>query len=573
MNETFRRQTPPEPLAQVPFEIPKFFETELSNGLRIVVFEDERLPLVSFRLCFFFGDADEPNDLIGITSAVSSMFNEGTQLYNSRQLAEQIEKLGASISASSSADFTIVSASSLSLYTSEIFRLMAEMVLFPTFPENELNLYKQNTIEGLKFQRSQPSFLASEQILRVLYGKHPYGVASPKPSDIEKLERDKLIDFHGRSFVPNNAMLIVVGDVKKEEFLREIEDVFGGWQRGDVEERKFESPKKPDSRKLTIVDRPGSAQSNIVLGSLALERKNPDYFPVLVMNQILGAGASSRIFMNLREEKGYTYGAYSRFDMKKRGGEFEATAEVRTAVTYESLKEFFYELERIRSEKVREDELNDAKNFLTGVFPIRAETQEGLTNLIVSQKLYNLPDDYLQTYRDNINAVSIEDVGRVAEKYIEPEKMAIVIVGDGREVLSQARSFAEEIEIYDTNGDKKDMSNYETDENAETANVNGDWKLTLDVQGQKLPVYLFLEQAETEVSGTIKSMLGSGRLYDGKLNGNRFSAAARTEVEGEELELGIAGVFNDDSFNGTVSTALLPDPLSFSGKRRKNDTD
>ncbi len=569
MNENFRKTAPP-PLAPTPFEILKPFETELSNGLKIVIFEDKRLPLVSFRLCFSYGDADEPIDSIGITSALASMISEGTQASTSRRLAEKIEKLGASISASSNSDFTIVAASVLSLYTSEIFRLMAEMVLFPVFPENELNLYIQNTIEGLKFQRSQPSFLANEQMSRILYGEHPYGIASPRPSDIEKITREKLIDFHRRVFIPNNALLIVVGDVERTEFLKEIEDVFGDWETGNLESKEFETPSERRSRTITIVDRPGSAQANIVIGSVAIKRNNPDYFPVMVMNQILGAGASSRIFMNLREEKGYTYGAYSRFDTKKRGGEFEATAEVRTAVTGDALREFFYELERIRREKVKQNELEDAKNFLTGIFPIRAETQEGLTNLIVSQKLYGLPDDYLQTYRENVNAVTVEDVWQMAEKYIEPDKMAIVIVGDGREVLEQSKSFASEIEIFDTEGNNKDIMNYE---NNETADIAGNWDLTLDVQGQKLPVHLFLKQTDGGVSGTITSMLGSGKIFDGELSGNKFSAAAKTEVEGQEIELGIVGVFEKDSFNGSVTTELLPTPISFSGMRTNKNGD
>ena len=415
MTEDFRK-TAPEPLETIKFDIAKPFETELSNGLKIVIFENNHLPLVSFRLAFYSGDADEPKDLIGITSALTSMLNEGTKNYSSKQLAEEIERLGANITASSSSDFTIVSASGLSLYTPDVFRLFSEIVLHPTFPESELTLYKQNTIESLKFQRSQPDFLANEQMAQILYGEHPYSIISPKPADVGKITRTDLQEYHRQKFIPNNAILIIVGDVNKDEIVKEIEDHFGSWQTGTIENQEHLNLPERKNKTLTIVDRSGSAQSNIVLGNIAIERTNPDYFPVLLMNQILGAGASSRIFMNLREEKGYTYGAYSRVDTKKLSGEFEATAEVRTSVTGASLKEFFYELNRIREEKVSDKELQDAKNFLAGVFPIRAETQEGLTNLIVSQKLYNLPDDYLQTYRENVKAVTIEDVQTSCEQ-------------------------------------------------------------------------------------------------------------------------------------------------------------
>lgn len=566
MIEEFRK-TAPEPLESISFDIAKPFETELSNGLKVVIFENRRLPLINFRIAFFSGDADESSDDIGLTSALASMLNEGTQNYSSRQLAEEIEKLGASIGASSSADFTSVSASGLSLYTSDIFRLMAETVLLPTFPEDELNLFRQNTIEGLKFQRSQADFLATEQIARILYGDHPYGIVSPKPSDVEKITRAKLLEFHKQKFIPNNAILIIVGDVDKDEILEETKRHFGGWAQGDVKTLTDKNFSERVNKTLTIVDRSGSAQSNIVLGNLAIERTNPDYFPVILMNQVLGAGASSRIFMNLREEKGYTYGAYSRFDTKKHSGEFEATAEVRTAVTGDSLKEFFYELNRIRDEKVSDEELQDAKNFLAGVFPIRAETQEGLTNLIVSQKLYDLPEDYLQTYRDNVNSVTIEDVQRVAKKYIQPDKIAIVIVGDGEEILAQAKEFADEIEIFDTEGNKKNMEDYGNENAGETVDVSGNWSLSLDFQGQNFPVTLELKQDGENVTGNLESMLGSGEISDGKVRGNKVSATAKTAFQGQSLELNLSGTVDGNSMSGTVNTPMIPMPIEFQGQK------
>lgn len=565
MTEEFRKHAP-EPLEAISFDIPKPFETVLDNGLKVVIFENERLPLVNFRLAFFSGDADESNDNNGLTAALASMLNEGTKNYTSQQLAEEIERLGAKISASSNDDFTFVSASGLSLYSSDIFRLFAELVLSPTFPENELNLYKQNTIENLKFQRSQPDFLANEQMARILYGEHPYSIISPKPSDVEKITRTQLQEFHLQKFIPNNAILIIVGDVEKDEILKEIENRFGHWQKGNVENRNKTDLPQRKNKTLTIVDRPGSAQSNIVLGNIAIERTNPDYFPVLLMNQVLGAGASSRVFMNLREEKGYTYGAYTRLDTKKHSGEFEATAEVRTGVTGESLKEFFYELNRIRDEKVSEEELQDAKNFLAGVFPIRAETQEGLTNLIVSQKIYDLPEDYLQTYRDNVNAVTPEDVQRVANKYIDPERIAIVIVGDGEEVLKQAKAFADEIEIFDTNGNQKNMEEYGK-EVTETADVSGKWNLTLDFQGQQFPVSLLLEQNGETVTGNMESMLGAGEIIDGKVSGNKFTATVKTDFQGQTLELNLNGTANGDAMNGTVNAPIIPAPINFTGAR------
>jgi zinc protease len=558
------RQVPPEPLESVPFDIPKPFETSLDNGLRIIIFENERLPLVSFRLAFNVGDINDPRDRTGLMSAMAAMLTEGTQEYSSRQLAEKIERLGANISASASDDVTIIAASSLSLYTSDILHLMSEIVLTPTFPEEELDLYRRNTVENLKFQRSQPNFLAGEQAARLVYGEHPYSVVSPKAEDIESLERQKLIDHHARMLIPNNAILIVVGDVNRDELIGQINDLFGGWQPGEEPIEEFTDPPERNSRTLTIVDRPGSAQSNIVLTNLCINRTHPDYFPLLVMNQVLGAGASSRVFMNLREEKGYTYGAYTRLGTKQLAGDLEATAEVRTAVTGESLKEFFYELDRIRTESVDEIELADAKNFLTGVFPLRAETQEGLTNLIVNQQLFGLPDDYLQTYREKIEAVTSDQVKRVAEKHIRPDEMAVVIVGDAEEVLPQARPWADSVEIFDTEGVLQEESKYVIGDENETANVAGTWSLKIDFQGQELPVKMTLEQNGGDVTGELETMLGNGAIEVGRVTGNKLLATA----QGQPIQFSIAGKADGDSMSGTITAPIVPEPLTFSGSRQ-----
>ena len=569
MNEDFRKSAPTA-LAPKSFEIAKPFETVLPNGLKLVVFEDKRLPLVSYRLAFKTGDVNDPKDSVGLTSAVTSLLNEGTKTRASKQLAEEIERLGASVSASSSDDNTIVAASALSLYSSDVLRLMADVVLNPIFPESELALYKKNTIENIKYQRSQPAFLATEQAGKILYGTHPYGIASPSAADVERITREKLQTFHQKMFAANNATLIVVGDVNRENLLKEVKDAFGGWQKGTIDAMKFDAPPVRTTTTLTIVDRPGSIQSNIVMGNLAIERNNPDYFPTLVMNQILGAGASSRLFMNLREAKGYTYGAYSGFETKRLAGGFGAQAEVRTPFTGYSLKDFFYELNRIRNEKATEKELRDAKSYLTGVFPLRAETQEGLTNLLVSQQIYDLPADYLQTYRDKINAITLEDVERVAKKYITADKIAIVIVGDAGEILPQIKPYASKVEIFDAEGKAIDAKTYTAASTAPAANVNGKWNLTVDAQGQQLPVTLILKQDGGKVSGSLDSMMGKGDIADAKVTGNKLVGTAKAQIQGQTLDLTINGTITGDSMTGVI-TLPIPGapPLNFTGTKAK----
>lgn len=565
MTEDFRK-TAPDALSLVPFNIPKPFEAKLENGLKIVIFEDRRLPLVSYRLSFPVGDIDSPDDLRGLASAVSSMLSEGTGTRTSREFADEVERLGANISANSTTDNTVIAGSSLSLYASDVLELISEMILVPTFPENELKIYRQNTIEGLKFQRSQPGFLAEEQTARILYGDHPYSVSSPTPRDIENLTSERLAEFHREFLVARNATLVVVGDVSIKTILTEIEDRFGSWEQGLPVKRDFPSPPTRSATTMTLVDRPGSAQSNIVISNIALARNDPDYFPAIVMNQVLGAGASARLFMNLREEKGYTYGAYSSFDTRRLAGAFEATSEVRTAVTGDSIKEFLFELNRIREERVPEQELQDAKNFLTGVFPLRAETQEGLTNLINSQQLYNLPDDYLQTYREHVAAVSVDEVAAVAAKFIKPEQFSFVIVGDVENILPQVEHFAESIEIFDTEGAPLDLSRYGSA--VEPENIHGIWDLSVEAQGQKIKIELELAQNGSEISGTLSSMFGNGEIAGARMSGNRFTGSAATEMQGETMAFTIIGTVEGDYLKGTIETGIpgFP-PLPFDGTR------
>ncbi|MEO5860342.1 MAG: pitrilysin family protein [Pyrinomonadaceae bacterium] len=559
--------TAPAPLSPVPFQIPAAFETTLPNGLRVVIFDEDRLPLVSYRLAFFSGDAHDPKEHNGLTAAMVSMMTEGTEDYSSRELAEKIERLGAGLNVSASDDFTIVSASTLSMYSADILDLIAEVVFRPTFPEQELDLYRRNTVENLKYQRSQPNFLANEQTSRLLYGSHPYATIAPKAADVEKLEREDLVSLHRSRLIPNNAVLVVVGNVDRDELLQKFEGHFADWPRGELP--SVDEPNLPErsARTITIVDRPGSAQSNIVLANLGVKRTHPDYFPLLVMNQVLGAGASSRVFMNLREEKGYTYGAYTRMDMKRLAGDIEATAEVRTSVTGDSLKEFFYELNRIRDERAPNEELNDAKNYLTGVFPLRAETQEGMTGLILNQQLYGLPGDYLQSYRDNVAAVTADDVQRVACAHLHPESLAIVIVGDAGDVLPQIREYASDVEIFDTEAQPKDVSDYELSTDDADANISGTWQLSLDFQGQPVAVTLTVVQDGTSITGTLVTMLGEGEIKAGSVSGIKFSATAVTDLQGQTLELSINGKVTGDSMSGSITAPIVPDPLTFSGSR------
>lgn len=558
--EPFRSQAPP-PLQPRPIIIPAPRETVLSNGLTLVVVEDSRLPLVSYRLAFRVGGAFDPPDLPGLTDLLAGLLPEGTQSKTSKEIADEVARMGASLSAGANSDYTIVAASALSQFNDPILDLLAEVALEPSFPENEVALAKQNTKESLRQQRAQPSFLASEMVSRVMFGDHPYSVVAPTPESIDRASREAFVNFHRAKIVPNNGVFIVVGDVRYEQILERAESLFSTWKKGEELVANFPVPPVRSKRTAYLVDRPGSAQSNIVIANSGITRTSPDYFPMLLMHTVLGATASSRLFMNLREEKGYTYGAYSNLDARRSAGTFRATAEVRTQVTADSLKEFFYELDRIRNTPVSEKEINDAKSYLTGVFPIRLETQEGLTDQLVQIKMLNLPNDYLERYRDRVQAVTIDEIRRVAEKYVKPDKAALVVVGDGASVLDQIKPWCEDIEIYNTAGKRKTL------EASATTDPVGTWSIEVETPlGQNIPATLTVSREGNGLMAVIHSEMGDAELGAIEINNNSFHATTSLEMDGHAVEAEVSARFDGDRTEGFLKIQDSPE-LPFTGSK------
>jgi zinc protease len=561
---------PPPPLPSRPIKLPAAHETTLANGLVVVVVEDSRLPLVSYRLALRAGDAHDPSELPGLMDMLTGLLTEGTESRTSREIADEVARLGATLHAGANSDYTTVAASSLATFSDNILELIADVTLRPVFPSNEVELAKQNTKESLKQQRAQPSFLASEMVARVMFGQHPYHITAPTPESIDATTRERLVEFHRATFVANNAVLIVAGDVHQDSILEKVQSLFANWQRGDVPGDDFPAPPERSSRSAYIVDRPGSAQANIVIANDGITRTSPDYFPMLVMHTVLGANASSRLFMNLREEKGYTYGAYSSLDARRTAGTFRATAEVRTPVTGDSLKEFFYELNRIRNEPVSEKEIADAKSYLTGVFPIRLETQEGLIDQLVQIKMFDLPEDYLEIYRNQIQAVTIDRVQEVARKYVKPEEAAIVIVGDGAEIMDQVRPYAEEIEFYNTAGKKKDKPTVAAHSPEAAAALAGSWSLLIETPlGQSIPATLILRNIEKGFSGKVTSEMGNGELLSATFDGESFAGTISFDIAGHTMEAQIEGGVADEQMEGSISLQNAP-ALPFTGNKTEN---
>ncbi|HEY9791566.1 MAG TPA: pitrilysin family protein, partial [Candidatus Obscuribacterales bacterium] len=445
------KQSPPPAQPPRPLQLPKPTTYKMTNGMTVVMLEDHRVPFVTFQLGIKSGDSCDPTTMPGLASVTADMLSEGTSTRTGKEIATEIDRIGGAVRAQTDPDFTIVAGSGLSKHSDSLFGIAADMTQHPNFPEREFKLEKTNLLQELTMKRTNPGFLANERFHKVVFGNHPYATISPTPESVEKMTRQDLVNFHNTHYLPNLATLVVVGDFHTDKLKNLIDKDFGGWTSEQAPSMVSASCPQLSCRTICLVDRPGSVQSTVKIGNLGITKNDPDYFAVMVANQILGGSANSRLFLNIREQKGYTYGAYSQFAPHIEPGYFTAGAEVRTPVTAPALKEFLYELGRIRTTPVSTSELTNAKNYLIGTFQSGFETQANISQRLLEQHLYNLPADYLQTYTDKVEAVQPEDVKRVANKDIDFDHLAITVVGDAKQIETDLRSFGP-VEVYDQSG-------------------------------------------------------------------------------------------------------------------------
>lgn len=433
--------------------LPKAQEATLGNGLRVVVLESHKVPTFNMNMVVLSGGLADNPDYRGLATFTAGLLRDGTTKRSSKDIAEQIDSLGGTIASNAGlASLTsTVSTSGLIENLDQTLDILADVVRNPTFPAGEVEKYKGRTMAQLQFQRSNPQFLSQEQFSKAIYGDHPGSLTSAPVSSIKKLTSKDLAWFHSTYYRPNNAILAIVGDVTLSEVLPKIEKAFGDWQKADVPAMTIpEAPAQAASR-IFLVDRPGSVQTVLQLGTLGIERTNPDYFSVLLADRIFGGGPAARLFMNLREDKGYTYGAYSNFSGSKFRGTWTASSEVRTDVTEGAMKEFMYELKRLRDEPVTTEELENAKRAIVGSFALSLEQPTSLLQNIITQKIYDLPADYWDTYPQKVAAITAADVQRVAQKYVDLNHLQIVAVGDAsktREIMAKYGT----VEVYDADG-------------------------------------------------------------------------------------------------------------------------
>ncbi|HEV7968054.1 MAG TPA: pitrilysin family protein [Candidatus Acidoferrales bacterium] len=420
-------------------KLPRPIEIALPGGIDLMMLEDHRFPLVTVQFDINgAGPMYEPAGQPGLAGATAGLLMEGTKTRTSKQIAEQIDSLGASLSASAGfgSGSTVVAASGLSDTFDAWFALATDVLLHPSFPADELAQYQARAKSVLSEQRSQPRFLANETMSRALFGMYPAAVVSATPESLDSLTAAMLTDWHDKHYAPQNTILAISGDVHAETLIPKLRQSLAEWQKSKAGVKFPSGPPPASKEKIFLVDRPGSVQTTLLMGNLAVDRASPDYPALVVLNEVLGAGSASRLFLNLREEKGYTYGVYSNLIARKYAGPWTAGGDLRTEVTDGAMTEFLRELHRIRDEKVPDNELDEARRSVVARFALSLESPQQLIAYAMTRKAYNFPIDYWDKYPAQIMAIQAEDVARVAKKYIDPATMQVVAVGDASKIKS-----------------------------------------------------------------------------------------------------------------------------------------
>ena len=436
------RETPPRPLQAHDSKFPPYELQTLPNGLQVVAVLHHEQPAVTMRLLVRVGTASDPKGKLGLARLAASLLDQGTDgptPKTSEQINDDIDFIGGEMSAGAGSDLTFINVVVMKDSFETGLRMLSDMARHPAFAPNEIDRQRQQTLSGLQVNMQDPEWIANSVFDRLVYGFHPYGMPdNGTPETLTAISRDDLIAFHDKYFAPNNAILAVVGDVTAEEAFTTARKVFGDWEKKDVSADKFIEPPDP-TRRVVIVDKPDAVQTEVRVGHLGVARTNPDYMALNLAIRILGGEGSNRLHQVLRTQRSLTYGAQASFDTLKESGDFEAETNTRSEATGEVLRLIVDEFWRLQRERVSDVELMDAKAYLTGSFPLTIETPNAIALQVINVLFYGLPVEELQTMRERVNAVTADDIQRVAQKYLRPDRLSIVLVGNASAFASQLR--------------------------------------------------------------------------------------------------------------------------------------
>jgi zinc protease len=447
------RQLAPPPAPEPTFKPPKPKRFKLKNGLEVMLVEFHDLPLIDFNLMIKTGGAANPSDRAGLADLTAHMLDEGTKSRSALAIADQVASLGATLSTGSTWDASNVSLSTLSRNLDGALDIFADVVINPNFDAKEFERVRDNLLTAITRRKDSPPTVANLALTRLLFGaKHPYGwpMAGIEAS-IKKLTPADLRGFYEKYYRPNNAALLVAGDTTVEALRGKLEKAFAGWRARGATAPRLPLPEGASSTtRIFLIDKADAPQSSIRVGLIGIERKSPDYFPVTVMNLILGGGFY-RLDLNLREGKGWTYGARSTVDSRRAPGPLSAGGEFVALHTAESVGEILKELASMRDADVTDVELSRAKDQIIKSYPARFATRGNVAAQMAELAVFGLPDSYLTDYTKKIAAVTKDDVRRVARKYLDPNHLTIVVVGD-RKTLSEPLAKLAPVEDRDLDG-------------------------------------------------------------------------------------------------------------------------
>ena len=446
-----RRTAPPQLAPERPTAWPKRTSVTLDNGLQVILAESRAFPKISAQLYFRSGNAAVARTAPGLAEMTAAVVRTGTVSRSSREIEESLRRMGAGLGSSSGADSSSISVSGLAEFSSAILELLADIARNASFPADEFERERRQRLEELKIERTTPGFLANERLRKVLFGEHPYAIIAPTEQQVESFRREQLVDFYRKHYVPAGSLLLVVGDFSTEVMLDQIEGVFGSWTAAKPESPAWPASPHPSGRRVHLVHMPGTVQAQVLLGNLAITRRDPDWYRLVMANSIYGGAFHSRLVINIREQKGYTYSPGSGVSSLRQQAYFTVRAAVRNEVVAATLTEMFYEMDKMRSVPVTQEELDSARNYLTGVFSLGVATQSGLLGQLSTVYLDELPDDYLETYRERIHALTADDVLAAARRHFDSANEQIILVGDPSQIGEQAALFGP-VTNYDASG-------------------------------------------------------------------------------------------------------------------------
>jgi zinc protease len=451
---TSTRAVRPEPTAPRPYHFPRFERRTLPNGLRLIVAPVHKLPVVSVVAVVEAGAANDPVGQEGLASLTASALTEGTASLDAVDFTRRVEGIGTAVDAGADWDGAVVSMTVLAPRLAEAFALFADVLVRPALPEREVERLKAERIAEILQTRTEPRALADEMFARFVYAPGSrYG--RPEAGDeaaVGAISRDDIVRFHRERYVPATTTLIIAGDVTVDAAEALARELLGTWTGGTPSRATVDDAPATRERRVHLVAKADAPQSELRVGHVGVARSTPDYFPITVMNGILGGLFNSRVNMNLREEHAYTYGAHSGFDWRRNAGPFDISSAVQSNVTGAALREVLKEIDRMRAEPVLDSELSLATSYLDGVFPIRYETTAAIASALANLVIYDLPEDYFDAYRGRVRAVTVEEVQAAAQTHLRPDELQIVVVGDPAAIREELESLGAPMTVYTPEG-------------------------------------------------------------------------------------------------------------------------